>query len=381
MSTRPPTIFISAAEASGDEHASNLMRAIHRRAPDVRFVGVAGEKMAAAGCEVLADMTRKASMLLGPVFQLGYYIRLLRRLRRQIRELRPDLHIPVDSPALNWHLASAARQAGAPVFYYIAPQVWAWAPWRVRKLARLTDRVACILPFEQRYLRDRGVDATYVGHPLFDTLPDRGDPLPDLAHAWAEGTWRIALLPGSRPGEIKAHTPALLAAAKRIRRRWPRSTCTITARTEPCAEAVRDACRNEPIDIAVGRTREVLADAHFAVAVSGTVTLEAAHFGVPMVIVYRANRTAYRLLGRLLLRTPHLALPNILAGRRVVPELMPWNGNRREVTEMVMEVLDDVGWLFEAREALLALSAPLRVEPPAAASDNAAKLALEMLGR
>lgn len=381
MSKGPLTIFLSAAEDSGDEHASNLIRAIRRRRQDVRLVAVGGEKMAAAGCEMVADLTKKASMAGGVVPQLGYWYRMVRRLQGTIRRLRPDLHIPVDSPAMNWHLAAAARESGAKVFYYIAPQVWAWAPWRARKLARLTDHVGCILPFEQSYLRHRGVHATYVGHPLFDTLPPRPDPMPDLAEAWTEGTWRVALLAGSRPGEIRGHVPTFLAAAEAVRRRWPASRFTFAARTESAAQAIRQAASGGEVDVVVGRTREVLADSHFALAVSGTITLELAHFGVPMVIVYRTSRLSYHLLGRWLLRTPHLSLVNILAGRRVVPELMPWHGNRREVIDRVLEVMDDLGWLVEARQALLDVTDPLRMAPPRTASDNAAGLALAAVGR
>jgi lipid-A-disaccharide synthase len=377
MPRRPLTIFISAAEDSGDEHASNLIRAIRRRREAVRLVGVGGEKMAAAGCELVADLTKRASMAGGTVLQLGYWYRTVRRLQRTIRRLEPDLHVPVDSPALNWHLAAAAKGIAARVFYYIAPQVWAWAPWRARKLARLTDHVGCILPFEQPYLRHRGVHATYVGHPLFDTLPDRPDPLPDLTEAWADGTWRVALLPGSRPGEIRGHVPTFLAARRHIRRRWPDASFTFAARTEAAGDAIRAACRGEDVHIVVGRTRRVLAESHFALAVSGTITLELAHFGVPMVIVYRTGRLGYNVLGRWLLRTPHLSLVNILAGRRLVPELMPWHGRPRQVIDMVMEVMDDLGWLFETRRALLELTRPLRAEPPHTASENAAALALK----
>jgi lipid-A-disaccharide synthase len=135
------------------------------------------------------------------------------------------------------------------------------------------------------------------------------------------------------------------------------------------------------VDVAVGRTRELLAASHFAVAVSGTVTLEAAWFGVPMVIVYRVSRVGYQLVGRWLLRTPHLSLVNILAGRRLVPELMPWHGSARRVADTVREVMNDYGWLFETRKALTALTDPLRVPPPASASDNAAALALRTVGR
>jgi len=376
-SARPVTIFFSAAEASGDEHAAELVRTLRARLPGARLVGIGGQRMAAAGCEILADLTQSATMLGESLLRAAYYVRTVRRLRKMIRRIRPDVHVPVDSPALNWHLASAAKKVGASVMYYISPQVWAWATWRVRKMRRLTDRVACILPFEQPYLRHRGVYATYVGHPLFDTLPERPQTLPDLTEAWADGAWRVALLAGSRAGEIRGHVPTFLAAAGEIRRRWGGARFTFAARTDAAGEAIRAACWGQDVDVVVGRTRQVLAESHFALAVSGTITLELAHFGVPMVIVYRAGRLGYNLLGRWLLRTPHLSLVNILAGRRLVPELMPWHGRRGQVIDMVMEVMDDLGWLFETRRGLLELTDPLRVAPPQTASDNAAVLALK----
>jgi len=385
MSTEPVTIFLSAAEASGDQHAANLIGALSRRIPDAKFVGVGGPRMAAAGCELLADLTIKAAMLGGPILRLGYWLRLVSRIKRSLMQLKPDLHIPVDSPALNWHLAGAARRAGTPVMYYIAPQVWAWAPWRVRKLARLTDAVACILPFEQRYFQDRGVNATYVGHPLFDTLEPVTGPLPDLAEAWSEGTWNVALLPGSRLGEIKGHMPALLEVSRAIRRRWSRAVCTITAHNDSGARAIHAACKGrlpQHVEVVVGKTRQVLRDAHVAVAVSGTVTLEVAHFGVPMVIFYRVNRLGHKIVGPFLgISTPHLALVNILAGKRIVPELMPWYGRIAPVREMVMDVMGDLGCLYDMREAMREVTGPLRANSPATASDNAAELAIGLLNR
>lgn len=380
---RPLTIFISAAEASGDEHAARLMRALRRRLGRVRFVGVAGHNMAAEGCEVLADFTVRASMLGGPFLRIGYYYRAIRRLQRRIAEIRPDVHIPVDSPAMNWHLAKAARKSGAKVVYYIAPQVWAWAPWRVKKLASLTDHVACILPFEERYLRDRGVRASFVGHPLFSSLPARPAVLPDLAEAWSEGSWRVAFLPGSRPGEINDNVPAILAAAAAIRRRWPQARCTFAARNNEDALAIRKASHKgmgAHVDIEVHRTAEVLARSHFALAKSGTNTLQVAHFGVPMVTFYRVGLLAYGLVGRWLIRTPHLSLANILAGRRIVPELMPWFGSARKLSDMVIDTMSDLGCLFEARADLLALTDELRGDG-ADASDNTAALVAGVLGR
>jgi lipid-A-disaccharide synthase len=380
---QPPTIFLSAAEASGDLHAAKLLAALRRRLPEARFVGAAGPKMQQQGCQPLIDLTSRASMMLGPVLRPLYYLRALRRLRKAIRELRPDVVVPVDSPALNWHVAAAARQAGVPVMYYIAPQVWCWAPWRVRKLARLSNRVACILPFEQRYLRDRGVKATYVGHPLFEDIAPRPEPLPDLAGAWLEGAWRVALLPGSRRAELAAHVPALDEVAARIQRRWRGATCTFTAATVADAEVIRGLLRHSRAEVAVDQTRQVLARSHFAVAKSGTVTLEAAYFGVPMVIFYRAPR-AFSLLRKLArpwaLRTTHLSLVNILAGRTLVPELMPWHGSARKLWDAVLEQMEDLGSLFETRQALLELTDSLR-QGGNHASDRAAELVAGMIGR
>ncbi len=375
-----PIIFLSAAEASGDSHASSLVTALRSRLPSARFIGAGGAKMAAAGCEILVDMTAQASMLGGPLLKLGYYYRNIRRLQQAVRRLRPDVVVPVDSPALNWHVAKAARRVGAPVMYYVAPQVWAWAPWRIGKLRRLTDHVACLLPFEQEYFRSRDVAATFVGHPLFDHLPPRPRQLPDLAAAWQSGKWRVALLPGSRPAEIRHHAQALAAVAQAVRGRWPQAQCTLTAPSDEAAELVAAAAGQGGCEIAVGRTAEVLGRSHFAVAASGTVTLEAAYYGVPMVIVYRVARVGYNLVGRWLIRTPHLSLVNILAGEKLVPELMPWHGDTQQLVDAALGAMSDVGALAETRRRLLAITEPLHSQPTST-SQRVADLVIELLER
>lgn len=386
MGQRPPTIFISAAEPSGDMHAARLITAIRRRVSDVDIVGVGGPAMAAAGCRQAVtgmDLTAAACMLTGAMARLPFYYRAVRKLRRAIADLRPDVHVPVDSPALNWHLAAAAKKSGAKVAYYIAPQVWAWAPWRVRKLARLTDAVACILPFEQQWLTERGVSATYVGHPLAEHIPPRPAQPADILGAWADGNWQIAFLAGSRQAEILAHAPALIDLAGSIRQRWPAATCCFAAKDDQAVEWIRHAAGGGDLPqgcrIVRDQTNELLSRSHFAVAVSGTVTLQAAWLGVPMVIVYRVDRVAYNLLGRWLIRTPRLALVNILAGRKVVPELMPWFGNRRQLSETVCEAMDDVGWLLETRQALIGLADSLRADNGRTASDNTAEIVAGLL--
>ena len=371
-----PTIFMTAADVSGDVHAARLIGALRDRLGEVRFVGLGGERMAAAGCELLEDPVRRSSMLTGAFGQVFYYIGLIRRTARAMSEAAPAVHVPVDSPALNWHLAAAARRRGVPVAYYIAPQVWAWAPWRVRKLRRLTDAVGCILPFEETYLRRRGVNARYVGHPLFDDLPT---PAPLDLSAAASGQWRIALLPGSREAEIIGHAPALAEVSDRLRETFPDAELTFTARDDASADRIRRSTGRDDVPICVGDAAEVFAQSHFAVAASGTVTLEAAWFGVPMVIFYRASRLLHRLLHPLVIRTRRLSLVNILAGEDLVPELMPWSGNVGALAEACLGMLSDPDRLARTRRRLLDLVAPLRVSPPASAAGNAADLIVDTM--
>jgi lipid-A-disaccharide synthase len=211
-----------------------------------------------------------------------------------------------------------------------------------------------------------------------EILPERPDPMPDLLSAWSEGAWRVALLPGSRQSEIRGHTPAMLACAAAIQRRWPAARCTFAAHDEAAAAEIRRHVGDADVELSIDKTHQVLATSHFALAASGTVTLEVAHFGVPMVIFYRTSR----LLGLLhaavgknprLVGTPHMSLVNILAGHRLVPELIPWNGRIARLREMVMEVMQDPGYLVEVRRGLIEAAASLHIEH-GTASENAAEL-------
>jgi len=454
--SRRPTIFLSAAEASGDRHGAGLVRALRRRLPEARILGTAGPLMAAAGCEVVADLTAHASMVGGPFLRLGYWFRTVRRLQAAVRDVRPDVLVPIDSPALNWHLCQAARSVGSSVLYYIAPQVWAWAPWRIHKVRRLTDAVACILPFEEAYFQQRGVNARFVGHPLFDmergagvspalcvplagstenvkpSSPDAGRmpagragetpaPRPDLLHAWSEGTWRIAVVPGSRRGEVAGHMMPLLTVVKSLAKRWPRAQFTLAAHNDDIAEIIRNACRDAGvspalgvegdcassgdkakgapnaggtpashetpaprIQLAVAQTNRVLADSHFGLIKSGTVTLEAAAAGLPMIIFYKTGpipALLHRTIGqwRWAMPTPFLSLVNILAGRELVTELMPWRGNPARLEAAALDALDDLGHLHELREDLLHLVHSLQPHDEKTAADRTADMVVELL--
>jgi lipid-A-disaccharide synthase len=368
-------IFVTAAEVSGDMHAAGLIEALRRRLGQAEFIGVGGPRMASAGCTLLEEPVRRAAMLGGAFTSILYFWRLIRHVKAEMALQRPALHVPVDSPAMNWHLCKAARRAGVPVMYYVAPQVWAWAPWRAKKLARLTDAVACILPFEQPYLRQRGVAATFVGHPLLDRLAPANPP--DLAEPAATAAWRIALLPGSRDAELRGHVAAMACLAGRLKRRYPRAQFTFASVDAESARKIRDLAGEGDFAILGGQTGAVLAGSHFAVVASGTATLEAAHFGVPMVIVHRANLLLYRLI-KPLICTKYLSLVNILAGYELAPELMPWGGSVDGLEAAAVRLLADLPALRQQRAKLLELAAPLKAQGCSAA-DNAAELAMGLL--
>ena len=408
MSDKHPTIFLSAAEASGDRHGAKLIRAIRRRLPQARILGAAGPLMAAEGCEVVADLTAQASMVGGPFLKLGYYYRMVRHLKAAIAQAKPDVVVPVDSPALNWHLCKAAKAVGAKVMYYIAPQVWAWAPWRIKKVRRLTDAVACILPFEEEYFRRRGVNATFVGHPLFDDAPPRQADN-DILGAWGEGTWQIAVVPGSRRGEVAAHMPALLPVIASLGQRYPAARFVLTAHDDATAAIIRAACAKHGVPVtawsgsedaaspqsageksrvclSVGQTPDVLTSSHFGLIKSGTVTLEAAYFGLPMVIFYKTGpimTTLHRLVGRCrpLVPTPYLSLVNILARQELVTELMPWRGGPRRLEAAACDMMSDLGHLCELRQGLQELVSPLLPHDGQQACERAAAMVADLVGQ
>ena len=369
------TVFLTAAEASGDTHAANLIRALKEKLPGVRCVGVGGPRMAAAGCEVIEDVTGHASMLLDPLKKIPFYYKLVARTTAQIARIRPNVLVPVDSPTLNWHMAKGARKCGVPVMYYIAPQVWAWAPWRIRKVRRLTDHVACILPFEQDYFRSRGVAATFVGHPLYDHVSGRTQPYPAPP---TDGAWRIALVPGSRSKEIARHAPAMVQAAELIRRSAPKAEFTFAAVDDRAAGLIADAAGTS-LPIETGRTLEIFQSSHLALAVSGTVTLEAAYYGLPMVIFYKGSRLLNALLGWWLIKTKHFSLVNILAGGELVPELMPWYGDVQPLADAVTAQLAAPEKLAATSAALVKLTGPLRSPSGQSASAAAADLVIETM--
>ena len=308
----------------------------------------------------------------------------IRRLRDEtlahLDEWRPDAAVLVDYPGFNLNLALHLKRRGIPVFYYICPQVWAWAPWRVRKIARRVDRALVILPFEEAFYRERGVEAKYVGHPLGDVFAQRKLDEVFLAKPEIGGAESlVALLPGSRSKEIEAGLPVKVGAARIMKEAMPQLTFAIPVTTERHAEEARRIAAEGGLDAAVyvGKTYEVMSRAKFALATSGTATLELAHFGVPMVVLYRTN-PAGLVLKRLLLTTPHISLVNIIAGREVVPELVYWRNSAERIAGMALGIMRDPQRYEEAKRGVRAVGEG--IEAPGA-SERAAVEILGALGR
>lgn len=331
-----PVIFISAGEPSGDLHGAALVRALRRRFPHARFLGLGGARMAAEGVELLAGLDELAVMGFVEVARhLPFFLRLRKRVFQALEHERVSLVVPIDYPGFNLRLARHARRCGVPVLYYIAPQVWAWHASRARHLAEDADAVAVILPFEAEFLRRAGARAEFVGHPLLDVPPPHG------AHAeWAARHGLdprrpvLALFPGSRRQEIARHLQLFAEAAARV---------TAVA---PAVQPVIGASPDLPAEVYTGvrwprvpSTDGLLHHATAALVKSGTSTLEAALAGTPLVVAYRMNPWSYRLAKRLV-KVPHIALANLVADKRVAPELVQEAATPEALRDALLPLLD-----------------------------------------
>ena len=382
-------VFITVAEVSGDQHASHLVRSLRQIDPDIIVEGHGGPAMREAGAIIHHETTGRAAMGWQALARAGEVWRMLRWTKDYYDRQRPDLQICVDSPAMNFHFARAAHRRGIPVLYYIAPQLWAWREGRMKKLRKWVDHVACILPFEEEYFRRHGVEATFVGHPLFDELPvDRGSP--------PEGKFPhrppiIGLLPGSRRREAVQNFPHLVDVAQRIRQVIPHATFVVptTPGTHPVVESIvaasswgnaGAAASPAPIRVGQGEFDAMVPHCDLCVTVSGTATLHVAGYGVPMIVVYRGSVLLWHLLGRWVLKTRTFSLVNLLADshEHLVPEFVPWHGSNAPVAQLAIEYLQHPEKLAEQHKVLRRL---VRSLDRPGASMNVAKLAVDLMNR
>lgn len=341
----PPKILISAGEASGEMYASRLVPALRELLPGATFFGCAGPKMRAQGVRAVVDA--EALSVVG-LFEVVRHIPRIygefRKLVKAAEQERPDLAILTDSPDFHFRLAKKLKRMGVPVVYYVAPQVWAWRQGRARVMKEIIDLLVCIFPFEKRFFEERGIRTLYAGHPLTRMFrPTESRAAFRARHGIAEEATLVGLLPGSRAGEWRRHLPVLLDTVDTLQRGrssqgntahgslrfalgvpeggkpWPGAASH--ADGDALAEKTRKRIAAASIQEVVGETWDLLAHAELLVAASGTVTMEAALAGTPMVSFYKVSPLSWK-LGRRLVKVPHLTMVNLIAGERVVPEYM-----------------------------------------------------------
>jgi lipid-A-disaccharide synthase len=322
----PQKVLISAGEASGDLYAAGLVEALLRRHPTLQFFGCAGPRMRRAGVRAVVDAASLAVVgLLEVVTHIPRIHREYRKLIRAAETERPDLAILTDSPDFHLRLARHLKRLGIPVIYLVAPQVWAWRKGRLPAMKQNIDQLLCIFPFEPDFFTPHGIDARYIGHPLTRLLkPSASRDELRRRYGIPGGAPMIALLPGSRKGEIERHLPVLIDAVrlmqKASQRLAPRFILALPS-GDLLGSNFKERISQASIQVLDGQTWDVLACADLALAASGTVTVEATLAGAPMVTFYRVNNLSW-LMGKFLVRVPFYSMVNLVAGRRIVPELI-----------------------------------------------------------
>lgn len=375
----PKRIMIVAGEASGDLHGSNLVLAMKALQPALVFFGVGGRKMKDAGVELIADCADMAVVGLTEVItRLSFILKTMGRLKALMKSLRPDLVILIDYPDFNLPLARAAKRYGIKVFYYISPQVWAWRKGRMASIRERVDRMAVILPFEEDLYRQAGVRATFVGHPLLDVVKRRySEQEAGKRFGLKEDSKTVALLPGSRRSEVTRILPEMIGAAEILTRQFPGIQFLI-----PLAETLDEAFVRPMIGSGAGEIKivqddvyDVVGSADAAIVASGTATLETALLMTPMVIVYRVSPLSYH-IGKLLIGIENIGLVNIIAGRKIVPELIQKEACPERMAAEVTAILKSSSRRKGMKGDLAAIRE--RLGRPGAAG-RAAEVALELL--
>ena len=353
-------VLIVAGEASGDQYGAELIKEVRVLSPDTLFFGVGGKKMREAGLKALVRSEEVTVVGLVEVLKHLKTIKgALDLLKESMRALRPDLIVLIDFPDFNFRVADAAikikRDGGKiPIFYYISPQVWAWRRGRVKTIARFVDKMVVIFPFEVDIYKEAGVDVEFLGHPLMDVVAGVEGKLNRSGAAKKDGRPSVALLPGSRKSEIERHLGHLLGASEIIKREYPEASFTIPLAPTLEMEDVAPYLEDTQLDVAVVKDsfHSVVRGADIAIVSSGTATIETALMGTPMVVVYRLNQLTY-MIARLLVRVDYIAMVNLVAKKRVVPELIQSDVNAENIARYALAILSDDAAMKRMKEDLL----------------------------
>jgi len=363
-------------EASGDVHGANLVKALHRRDANLKIFGVAGEQLQQTDFEALFNVSKLTGMglveLAGNVKNIWRAYQLL---RGALKQRRPDLLILIDFPDFNLRLARIAKSLRIPVLYYVSPQIWAWRRGRVHQIAKSVDRMAVVFPFEVDFYRRHGVNVTFVGHPLLETICARQTREAVLARYGLDPEKKtVALLPGSRHGEVSRHLPTMLAAAAQMQAADNVQFFCLRASTIDVRD-LRAMIGDARIPIVEQDRYDAVRAADMVWTASGTATLETALLTRPMVIVYRMSWLTY-FIARLLVRVEHIGMVNLIAGKRLVPELVQGDFNPPRLVAESRRLLNDdrmrLGVVEELRRLRERLGSP-------GAADRVAEIALGMI--
>jgi len=375
----PLTILFSAGESSGDQHAANMFLELKKQQPDIKGIGMGGTKMAQAGIDVRYNSSGIA--VIGVVEVIKHYgeiRRALKLMQHIVSTEKPDLLVCVDYKEFNLKLARHARQCGIKVLFYVSPQVWAWRPGRVKTYGKAIDMMAVIFPFETAYYDAEHVPVRYVGHPSVDKVQPLHSRAEDMANfGLDEKKPVVGILPGSRANEIKRMLPVMLAAAEKLQAGLPDIQFILPQADSIGDELLESYMSQSAVKIAVIKNQpyDVIQCCDVVMTTSGTATLEIALLTVPMVIAYKLASLTYW-LGRWLVNTPFIGLPNIVLGKGIVKELIQHEASADNLAAEVKRILTDKIYADEMRANLIQVKEKLG---PGGGSKNMAELALEML--
>ncbi|MDH3574166.1 MAG: lipid-A-disaccharide synthase [Desulfobacteraceae bacterium] len=372
-------VMIIAGETSGDLHGAKLVQAMQKKSKGLFFCGIGGQALKETGVDILIDAREISVVGITEVFsKIPNILRSLRTVKKTFKTLRPDLLILIDFPDFNLHVAATAKKMGIPVLYYISPQIWAWRPGRVKKIDKLVDHMAVILPFEEDFYRKQKIPVTFVGHPLLEnSLPTKER----IEDKWMDDIPAIGLLPGSRHGEIERHLPVMIDAARILLKKIETIKFIISLSPDVGEKHVKEIVKKHKgeadFEIVAGNVRNVFEQSKMVMAASGTVTLESAISGTPMVIIYKVSPVSFW-LGKAMIRVKNIGLVNLIAGKEIVPELIQEDASSTRIADTVYKMLSDPLGLKQLSLELLTIRDKLGGP---GASDRVADIAFRMLER
>jgi len=373
------TVMIVAGEASGDMYGARVVEEAHRLDSSVRFFGIGGVAMRRVGVETLVDAKEMAVMgLFEVISHFGVIYRAFKLLKSRLLNDKPDLLILIDYPGFNLRLAAVAKRAGIKVLYYITPQVWAWHSSRANKIARLVDHAAVILPFEAPFFERVGLPVTFVGHPLLEmALPSMSKEAARHEFGLAIYIRTVGLFPGSRKREIDSLLSVMLESAKLLQERFSDLQFILPLASSVDREVVERKVSESGVAVKLveGKNYDVMQNCDAIIAASGTVTMEIALFGVPMVIVYKASPLTFA-IGMRLIKVEHVGICNIVAGERIVPELLQDDAEPLKIASELTRMLADSQYAESIRHKLLRVRSLLG---DSGASLRVARLAMDIM--